>query len=93
MTQVRWRIRFFGKVQRTGFRYTSLYCARDLCLTGWVRNLPDGSVLLEAQGGTADLRKLLLRMQSQPQIHITDYTIHQIPPVPGEKTFCIRRGG
>ena len=48
---VRWRVLFSGKVQHVGFRYTAYYLARELYLTGWVDNLPDGRVAMEAQGG------------------------------------------
>ncbi len=70
MAQERWRIQCFGKVQHVGFRYTAMYLARGLYLTGWVKNLHDGSVLVEAQGGTAQLRKFLIQMKSQKHLHI-----------------------
>lgn len=47
---VRRRWQFFGRVQGVGFRYRAQYAAQSLGLTGWVCNLDDGSVLLEAQG-------------------------------------------
>ena len=87
--QARWRIRFFGTVQHVGFRYTALYLARSLYLTGWVRNLPDGSVLLEAQGGTAQLRKLLIRLKSQPHLHIEKTDISVLPLDPAERGFRV----
>ena len=52
----RWHIVFSGHVQHVGFRYTAMYLARKQGLTGWVKNLPDGSVLLEAQGPSSQLR-------------------------------------
>lgn len=39
-----------GKVQGVGFRYWTQKKALALGLCGWVKNLPDGSVALEAQG-------------------------------------------
>ncbi len=70
MTQERWRLQCFGKVQHVGFRYTAMYLARELYLTGWVKNLDDGSVLLEIQGATSQLRKFLIRLKSQKHLHI-----------------------
>ena len=90
--QARWRISFSGHVQHVGFRYTALYLARDLYLTGWVRNLPDGSVLLEAQGGISQLRKLLIRLKSQPHIHIEHTEIKELPLLEGERGFSVISG-
>jgi acylphosphatase len=39
-----------GRVQGVGFRYTTQHRGRELGLTGWVRNQPDGSVVTFAQG-------------------------------------------
>ena len=85
----RWQIRFCGKVQFVGFRHTALYLARRLSLTGWVRNLPDGSVLTEVQGATACLRKFLIQLKSQPHIHIENAAIEELPIRPGESGFHV----
>ncbi|WP_353948033.1 acylphosphatase [Sporolactobacillus sp. Y61] len=41
-----------GKVQAVGFRYFTWQTARELKITGWVRNRDDGSVEIEAEGKT-----------------------------------------
>ena len=87
--QGRWRIVFYGRVQHVGFLYTAMYLAQGLYLTGWVRNLPDGSVLMEAQGGTAQLRKLLIRLKSQPHLHIEKTDISMISLRPYERHFRV----
>ena len=89
-TQARWRIQCVGQVQHVGFRYTVLYIAKKLYLTGWVENLPDGSVLLEAQGAVAQLRKFLIQLKSQPHIHIEKADITILPRRPFERGFRIR---
>ena len=48
--KVRKHIIFYGRVQGVGFRYYSVYKSRQLGLTGWVRNLYDGTVEMEVQG-------------------------------------------
>lgn len=93
MTEIRWRILFSGHVQHVGFRYTALYLARRLHLTGWVQNLPDGRVALEAQGGVGDVRQLVIRLKSQPHIHIERARILPLDPVKGEKGFRVRGDG
>ena len=90
MTQERWRIQCFGKVQHVGFRDTAMYLAKELYLTGWVKNLHDGSVLLEAQGGTSQLRKFLIRLKSQKHLHIEKYIITVLPLQPYDRSFSVR---
>ena len=87
---VRWEILFSGRVQHVGFRYTAYYIARDLGLTGWVANLPDGQVLMEAQGEPVALRKLLLKLKDQRHIRITGTRVTELPPLPKEAGFQVR---
>ena len=86
----RWRIYFSGRVQHVGFRYTAMYLARALYLTGWVENLPDGRVAMEAQGGVSQLRQLILKLKSQPHIHIEHMDIESIDPHPFDRGFRVR---
>ena len=62
---------------------------KELYLTGWVKNLHDGSVLLEAQGGTAQLRKFLIQLKSQKHIHIEKSTITVLSLQPYERGFRV----
>lgn len=39
-----------GRVQGVAYRYSALLKAKELKLTGFVRNLPDSSVEIEAEG-------------------------------------------
>ncbi|MGH8020725.1 MAG: acylphosphatase [Opitutaceae bacterium] len=43
-------VHFAGHVQGVGFRYTVMQTAREFEVAGFVENLPDGRVLLEAEG-------------------------------------------
>jgi acylphosphatase len=52
-------IKVFGEVQGIGFRYETLAKARSLGLKGFVRNEPDGSVRIEAEGKREDLNKFI----------------------------------
>ena len=55
-----------GRVQGVGFRYFVLSAAKELNLTGWVRNLPDGAVQVEACGSEDDLDTLEQRLWKGP---------------------------
>lgn len=57
-----------GRVQGVGFRYFVRQAARELGLRGWVRNLPDGSVELEAEGDEAQLEALEERLRQGPAL-------------------------
>jgi acylphosphatase len=49
-----------GRVQGVSFRYYTVQAAREIGVTGWVRNLPDGrQVEVVAEGTRAQLDRLV----------------------------------
>jgi len=48
-----------GRVQGVGFRHFVAESAARLGVSGWVRNQPDGTVELEAEGSRAQLLQLI----------------------------------
>lgn len=50
MSEKHYNLRITGKVQGVFFRATSRDTARELGITGFVRNEPDGSVYAEIEG-------------------------------------------
>ena len=62
---VRKRLRYVGKVQAVGFRFTVDGCAEEAGVTGWVKNMDDGSVLVEAQGTSEQVSRFLGLVQEQ----------------------------
>ena len=75
---VRKHIYFSGLVQGVGFRYRSIYLARPLGLTGWVKNLWDGRVEMEVQGEEAAIWLFLDKLQAQRYIEIDGMDISDI---------------
>lgn len=55
---VRYYGRAVGRVQGVGFRFFVQQNAVELGLTGWVRNMDDGSVTMEMQGQEAPVAAL-----------------------------------
>lgn len=88
---MRVRIIYSGRVQGVGFRATARSCAIGLPLTGLVRNEPDGTVLLEAQGQAAAVEELLARIAERMGRHIARVDRAEIPPREDEQGFEIRR--
>ena len=69
MTQndkIRIHLRVNGRVQGVGFRWFVASEARRLGLPGWVRNNPDGSVELEAEGPADRIDVLRKRVGKGP---------------------------
>lgn len=78
MEKVRRHIRFSGRVQGVGFRYTACYIARSLGLTGWVKNLWDGDVEMEVQGHPEVIDKLIADLNRGRFIRIDSMETEEI---------------
>ena len=77
--KVRKHIFFYGRVQGVGFRYYSVNKARQLGLTGWVRNLYDGSVEMEVQGPERFIDELIIFLQNRRFVEIDDIKAKTVP--------------
>jgi acylphosphatase len=79
-----------GNVQGVGFRATTRYLALQLKLKGMVRNLPDGSVEIYAQGSQTQLKTLVerLKLEAFPG-SIDDLSIHYSSPMQAYDSFRI----
>jgi acylphosphatase len=56
---IRLRIRVEGRVQGVFYRASTQSKALELGLTGWVKNEPDGSVLMEVQGAAETIQTMV----------------------------------
>ncbi len=55
-----------GRVQGVGFRFFVRESARRLGAKGWVKNMPDGSVSIHAEGDKETLDELIGRVRQGP---------------------------
>lgn len=59
-------IKIYGRVQNIGFRYAAALKAKEHGITGFVKNLPDKTVYIEAQGDEISLEHFLLWCKKGP---------------------------
>ena len=85
--KVRKHIFFYGRVQGVGFRYYAVQKANQLGLTGWVKNLYDGSVEMEVEGQEELIDQLIIFLQNRTYIWIERIDAKKIP-LQQESSFC-----
>ena len=56
-------VRYDGRVQGIGFRFTAMQIAEGFPVTGYVQNMPDGSVKMVAEGTEKDLLQIIRRIK------------------------------
>jgi acylphosphatase len=82
-----------GHVQGVGYRATTQREARTLGLAGWVRNLADGTVEVEAEGDEATIETFLEYLNEGPLgAHVDAVSVELRPAQGGLPTpFEVRR--
>lgn len=80
-----------GRVQGVSFRYYTQREAKQLGLTGWVRNENDGSVSVVAEGSEDDLNHLLDFLREGPRMAVVkDVSVNWSPVTNEFADFNIR---
>ena len=70
--------RVSGRVQGVSFRWHTQERARELGVAGWVRNEPDGSVLLHAEGEDDAVDALVEWCRTGPSMaRVTDVAVRE----------------
>jgi acylphosphatase len=85
------RMIFHGRVQGVGFRYTAAAAARDCRVNGYVRNCPDGTVELLAEGPAESVERLLGRIGQEFSSNIERQTVEDVLVDDRPAGFEIRR--
>lgn len=84
------KVTFRGDVQGVGFRYTACQVAGDFDVVGYVRNAPDGSVELLAEGADDQLDAFLDALNSRMRGHIRDIDQQAAPAEGRYHDFGVR---
>ena len=87
----RQRVIFQGRVQGVGFRARTRLIAGRYSITGWIRNEPDGTVMLEAQADEQSLENFLSDLRKNTS-GLVEREVHaHIRTQASESTFDICR--
>lgn len=87
---VRKHIYFYGRVQGVGFRWRAMQIAKDLHLTGWVRNMYNGNVEMEVQGDSYLIEQMIQELETTRFIRIEKKEMIQIAIDEREGDFLVR---
>lgn len=80
-----------GRVQGVGFRYFALHKAQELTIFGWIRNIPDGKVEIEAEGDPQNLETFVDWMKTGPaRAVIGSVSVSEITPHRNFRDFIVR---
>jgi acylphosphatase len=83
---------YSGRVQGVGFRFTTRQIASGYEVMGWVKNLEDGRVELQAMGEADELDAFLAEiLDSNLGSLIKEHEVSAIPPLTGQRGFTIVR--
>jgi acylphosphatase len=84
------RVLYEGRVQGVGFRFRVKEIAQGFDVVGTVQNLPDGRVLVVAQGELGEVEAFLDEiLQSSLKSHIHKHVDREITLDPNRKGFRI----
>lgn len=87
---IRLHITVSGKVQKVFFRHTAKKIADALALSGWVRNMPDESLLCEVQGERVLADQFIAFILHGPMLsEVRKVCIEFIPVIEKEQDFRI----
>ncbi|MBS7645850.1 MAG: acylphosphatase [Candidatus Bathyarchaeia archaeon] len=79
-----------GQVQGVFFRYETRRVAKELGVSGWVRNLPDGRVEVVAEGEEESIEKLIqFCRRGPPAAKVTNVEVKYEEPKGENRNFII----
>jgi len=83
-------VHYRGTVQGVGFRFTCRQFAQQMNVSGWVKNMPDGSVELAVEADEETLIEFLSRVKDRMFEYIFDEQVNWQPYAGEFKQFEIK---
>ena len=81
MDRVGRHVRVTGLVQGVFFRAWAQGHARELGISGWIRNCADGSVEAHLSGDEGDVERMIERLRRGPSnARVEDVAVEEVPP-------------
>ena len=84
-----YKIHVIGRVQGVGFRWSAATEARSRGITGYVKNLSDGSVYIEAEGSKEQLNAFEEWCRNGPRFGLVESVIVETCPTVNYSDFLI----
>jgi acylphosphatase len=81
---------FTGRVQGVGFRYAALQVAREFEVAGFVMNLSDGRVHLEAEGSPEEVGAFIAAVENRMHGYVRKVDRHTSRRTPQFSGFSIK---
>lgn len=81
---------FSGRVQGVGFRYQTSQVAKEFEVSGFVKNLPDGRVLLEAEGLAGEVTGFVATIQERMTGYVRKIEQKEAKRAPKFRGFSIQ---
>jgi len=91
MAQVARHVRVTGRVQGVFFRAWAQGEARELGVSGWIRNCSEGAVEAHLEGEADDVARMIERMRRGPSNAQVDEVSEEDAPFEGLGRFELRR--
>ena len=76
---MRRRTNFKGRVQGVGFRWNTEKAVKNFCVTGYVKNLPNGSVELLLEGNSGEVLKAEKSVEERMRGYWTERESEELP--------------
>jgi acylphosphatase len=88
----RCKIKVSGKVQGVGYRNYTKRKAKQFNINGWVSNLSDGAVEIDAEGQKEELESFVTALKKGPiRSRVMEVRVDMIPTIKSYSSFTVKR--